>query len=74
MNLVILEAKIVSINTGAVTEIRNEGLSHEFTNDVPVDAAVQDMALRLARQIRYPDIAREQGVRLAPGDHSRMDE
>ena len=68
MKVIILEAKIVSLTPDGHASVQNEGMVHQVADDVPVDATVQDMAIRIARQLRHID-----EVRQRKPDHSQID-
>jgi hypothetical protein len=73
MKIILLEAKIITLEAGALAHCRNEVISQHIADGVPADAAIQALGMRLARQVRYADLARVTGVRQPQPDHSHID-
>ncbi len=73
MKFILLNAQIKTFTDGHLTATHNETLSEYIEDGVPVDAAVQDLGMRLARIVRTQETARREGVRQPKGDHTQID-
>ncbi len=74
MTHISLTARIKTFVDGRLAGEHTESLDQYLEAGAPVDAAVQDLGMRLARVVRTQETARRDGIRQPPGDHSRIDE